>query len=181
MNTQDDNNENKCQNGKIKEEISCSSAGCGGSCACTSGGSKSMFKALLVFIIVLLAITYFQNKGGEMPEEASSIWKTDYSEALKQAKEQDKPVLISFHTSWCGWCKKMKSDVYSDPAFYNYASAELIPVLLDGDKDTDLVAKYNIKGYPSYVILKPDGTVLKTFSGYMKTDAFIETIKSATN
>ena len=161
------------------ENTSCGMNDSGGGCACSK--SKGLHKILFVFVIALLAVTYALSQGGKMSAEAEKMWLTDYTEAKKIAANQNKPILISFHTSWCGWCKKMKADVYSDQDFCDFATEKLVLLLLDGDKDTDLVAKFGIQGYPSYVIQNSKGETLKSFSGYMKTDKFISTIKQATN
>ena len=172
------NNDNKHCSGT--EKLSCGANGNNGPCACSSG--KSMpGKLLFIFVIALLAITYLQNQGGKMSEDAAKLWHTDYTEAQNVAKESGKPLLISFHTSWCGWCKKMKADVYSDQKFQDFATENLVLLLLDGDKDTEMVSKFGIQGYPSYVIQNSKGKTLKTFSGYNKTNEFIEIIKQAIN
>ena len=51
--------------------------------------------------------------------ENSANWLTDFSEAKAKAKEEGKPILIDFTGSnWCGWCIKLKKEVFSKPAFF---------------------------------------------------------------
>jgi thioredoxin-related protein len=45
------------------------------------------------------------------PEPASKILETAY----KQAAKEKKNVMVVFHASWCGWCKKFDASV-NDPA-----------------------------------------------------------------
>jgi thiol-disulfide isomerase/thioredoxin len=40
-------------------------------------------------------------------------------QALETAVKQDKKVLVMFHASWCGWCKKMDANM-SDPRVKAY-------------------------------------------------------------
>ncbi|MCA9784845.1 MAG: thioredoxin family protein, partial [Candidatus Cloacimonetes bacterium] len=54
-----------------------------------------------------------QAGGGE-----DDLWITDYEEALKLAKKERKLVLVDFTGSdWCGWCIKLKDEVFSKEEF----------------------------------------------------------------
>jgi len=51
------------------------------------------------------------------------------NKAYAQAKKENKKVLVMFHASWCGWCKKMEASI-NEPTlkkFFddNYVIAEL--------------------------------------------------------
>ena len=97
-------------------------------------------------------------------------WLTNYTEALAQAKAQKKAVLIDFTGSdWCGWCMKLDREVFQKDAFKQYASRNLILFKADFPRNRKLLAavhaqneklaaEYKIKGYPTIIVLKPDGT-----------------------
>ena len=58
---------------------------------------------------------------------AESGWLTDYQAAKKQAKEENKPILINFTgTDWCGWCIKIEKEIFSKEEFKTYAKENLI-------------------------------------------------------
>ena len=55
-------------------------------------------------------------------------WTDDFEEAQKQAEKEGKLMLVDFSGSdWCGWCKKLDSEVFAKPEF------------LKGDEGGDLV------------------------------------------
>lgn len=103
---------------------------------------------------------------------AEAVWLTDYEAALKQAKAEDKRVLLDFTGSdWCGWCIKLKSEVFDTPAFSNYAKSRLVLVELDfprGKAQTpavkkqneELARKFNVRGFPTIIILDANGKLL---------------------
>lgn len=86
------------------------------------------------------------------------------------AKDQNKPVLIDFTGSdWCGWCMKLDREVFSAADFKNYAAQKLILLKVDFPREKaqsalekaqneKLAAQYRVQGYPTVIILNPDGS-----------------------
>jgi thiol-disulfide isomerase/thioredoxin len=62
---------------------------------------------LLVAAMILTSAAYSQST----PEPASKI----LADAYKQAAKEKKNVMVIFHASWCGWCKKMDASI-DDPS-----------------------------------------------------------------
>ena len=120
-------------------------------------------------------------------------WITSYDGALELAKKENRPVLIDFTGSdWCGWCKKMTRDTYSKAAFTDYAKNNLVLLYLDypsgkpqtkalEEQNEKLKKEYGVRGYPTQVLLSPDGKVLWKNGGYLSggPDALIAAIKKA--
>ncbi|MFH0771047.1 MAG: thioredoxin domain-containing protein [Candidatus Omnitrophota bacterium] len=98
--------------------------------------------------------------------EAHAIsWKYDLQSALNDAKKLQKPVMADFYTDWCGWCKKLDSDTYSDKKVSELAD-KFICVKVDGDKYRDLAAKYGVSGYPTVIFFNSSGNVEGSIRGY---------------
>ena len=58
---------------------------------------------------------------------AGDAWMTDFDAARKVAAEQKKDLLVDFSGSdWCGWCKKLDAEVFSQPAFLDAASKKSV-------------------------------------------------------
>jgi len=97
-------------------------------------------------------------------------WTMDLVAAKKLAAEKKVPILLDFSGSdWCGWCKLMEKNVFTQPAWKAYAKENLVMVLLDFPKDKSLVPekyvarndelrnKYSIQGFPTFIVLDDDG------------------------
>ena len=95
----------------------------------------------------------------------------DLEAAKKLAAEKQLPILLNFTGSdWCYWCKLMEKNVFTQPAWKAYAKDSIIMVLIDFPRDKTAVPEkykerndalknqYGISGYPTFVLLKPDGT-----------------------
>jgi protein disulfide-isomerase len=128
-------------------------------------------RAALVFLLLL---------GFTPGARAADEWLTNYDQALVTAKAENKRVLLDFTGSdWCGPCIALKKRVFSDPAFAEYAARNLVLVEVDfPNKKTlpDAVKQQNQrlsrqfgiedKGFPTIVVLGPDGKTLGELSGY---------------
>lgn len=105
-------------------------------------------------------------------------WGTDLPGALNQARLDNKMVLLDFTGSdWCPWCIKFDHDVLSTGEFANYAANKLVLVKLDFPRHADqsatlkeanheLSQRFNVSGYPTYVLLDQAGYELGRQVGY---------------
>jgi thiol-disulfide isomerase/thioredoxin len=76
---------------------------------------------LLVAAIMLSSAAYSQ----ATPEPASKI----LADAYTQAAKENKNVIVIFHASWCGWCKKMDASI-NDPACKDFFDRSYVIVHL---------------------------------------------------
>ena len=106
-------------------------------------------------------------------------WLTDLPKAQEQAKKENKLVLMDFTGSdWCGWCIKLKKEVFDTKEFKEYADKNLVLVELDFPRkkeqsdelkkaNKELQKKYKIQGYPTIIVLDGEGKQVGEL-GYMK-------------
>ena len=107
-------------------------------------------------------------------------WLTDMPKAVAQAKAEHKMVFVDFTGSdWCGWCKKFKAEVLTQPEFTTYAAKNLVLVELDyphkiaqsaelKQANKALSIKYGVDGFPTLLLLNADGKELGRQGGYSK-------------
>lgn len=103
------------------------------------------------------------------PATDESDWLTNMEIAMAQAKKENKDILIDFTGSdWCGWCKKLKAEVFSTPVFKKQAPEMFVLVKLDFPQttpQTDNVKEYNrkwlekfgVRGFPTIVLTDAEG------------------------
>lgn len=120
--------------------------------------------------------------GIESVSVTDPVWETDFEAASTQAKKTGKLMLLNFTGSdWCGWCIRLHKEVFSQPEFKAYASESLILVELDfpRGKEQDasikaqneaLLQKYGIRGFPTILILSPEGELIEK-TGYQRGGA----------
>lgn len=131
-----------------------------------------------IFLALIISPAFAEMNGTSSMAHASQLrWHTKYSEALQVAKKENKPLLLFFTGSdWCGWCKKIESEVFADPEFVKMAGSRFVFVELDfpmnkmlpldvADQNAQLKHKFGITGYPTIVIVNPDESFVAE-SGY---------------
>ena len=81
-------------------------------------------------------------------------------------------------SDWCGWCRKMDAEVFTKDRFVREASKKFVLVSVDSPRDKSILSalarkqnsalaeKYEVRGYPTVVIVDPDGKEVKRHSGY---------------
>lgn len=84
-------------------------------------------------------------------------WRSWNRQAFSEAKKRKKQVLLSIGTSWCHWCHTMDRETYSDRKVAQYINKKFVPVRVDTDERPDINNRYNVGGWPSTLILMPDG------------------------
>jgi thioredoxin-related protein len=128
---------------------------------------------------------------GDSTNAKDGNWLTDYKAALAAAQKENKVILVDFTGSdWCGWCKKLEAEVFSQKAFLDYANANLILLKLDFPKsikqtdelkkqNEDLAKQFAIEGFPTIVLLSKTGEKINQL-GYEEggADKYVEHLKS---
>lgn len=126
-----------------------------------------MKRHLILSAIVFFSLTTLGFGQATLPS-ADAVLKQAYA----QAKKENKKVLLMFHASWCGWCKKMDTslnDVTCKKLFDdNYVIAHLDvleqPAKANlenpGSLDQLKAFKGEKSGLPFWVILNADGKLL---------------------
>ncbi len=89
------------------------------------------FRFLAVFIVLLISsITSAQNT---------------FEDALAKAKSEDKILIVDVYTDWCGWCKKMDKEAYSNQDVKDLIAGSFVFVKLNAEGTGKI--KYNGKTY----------------------------------
>tara|TARA_R110001606_G_scaffold399236_1_gene582621 strand:- start:15221 stop:16561 length:1341 start_codon:yes stop_codon:yes gene_type:complete len=87
--------------------------------------------------------------------------KTSFMNALAKAKEQNKLVFIDFYTVWCGPCKAMDKNVFTDAKVGELFNKEFINIKLDAEREGMQTAKkYKVGAYPTLMFVNGDGEMV---------------------
>lgn len=74
-----------------------------------------------------------------------------FKEGLQAAADEGKPVFIDCFTTWCGPCKWMSANIFTDPAVAEYYNENYICLKIDMEKGEglDIAKNYKIRAYPT--------------------------------
>ncbi|HEY0298652.1 MAG TPA: thioredoxin family protein [Arachidicoccus sp.] len=119
------------------------------------------------FTLIACSLLGLVSKAQTTPQTADEI----LSSAISQAKQQHKKVLIMFHASWCGWCKKMDASI-EDKSCKKYFDDNFVighidiqengtKVSLENPGGQQMYEKYGgANGIPFWLILDEQGQLL---------------------
>ena len=97
--------------------------------------------------------------------------------ALLVAAKSKRIVFVDFCTAWCGACKKLDEDTWSNGKVIEQLRQKTIPLKLDADKEQSIRDKYKISAYPTLLFLNADGSILARVVGYQIPTQFIATLQ----
>ena len=105
-----------------------------------------------------------------------------FADVLAQAKRENKRVLVDFWATWCHACIQMNKTTLRDTRIGNLLNYTFVNYSVDMDHDPDakeLMDKYNIKAFPTYLILNSDGTAYNRVVGSNPVEAFAKALTDA--
>jgi thiol:disulfide interchange protein len=84
---------------------------------------------------------------------------TSWIEVLQKAKQHNKPVFVDVYTEWCGPCKLMDKNIFTQKDVGDFYNQNFISIKLDAEKSYGIgFAKSNgINAYPTYLYFSPTG------------------------
>ncbi|MEO6151534.1 MAG: thioredoxin family protein [Croceibacterium sp.] len=125
------------------------------------------FRTLAFALALAAPLAACHNADTPKVAHASEIaWRHgDVADALAEAKEQGQPVLLYWGAVWCPPCNQMKATLFKDAGFIA-ETQQFVPVYLDGDTPgaQQWGEKFGISGYPTVIVLRPDGTEVTRIS-----------------
>ena len=128
--------------------------------------------------------------------KAQVQWKTMEQASQTDMGKNKKMFFIDFSTSWCGWCKKMDRDTFSDPVVSAILNKYYIPVHFDAEGNATFSwngTKYSNTvtpgqkpqthpftrailgtkvGYPSFAVFNAKGGLTQILQGYQNAYDF---------
>lgn len=125
---------------------------------------KKIVSGLFVFLSVVL-----------FAQEAIQFQDLPFKDLVAKAKKEKKIVFIDAYASWCGPCKMMEKNVFTQKSVGDYFNTNFVNARFDMEKGEgrDIAAKYGVRSYPTYLFLNGDGELVSQNYGYMEESLFL--------
>ena len=127
---------------------------------------------------ILLAITAcFFNSAAIAQEDTGIKFETGtWAEVLALAKEQNKPIFVDAYATWCGPCKWMAKNTFTDEKVGAFVNENFIPYKMDLEKGEGIeFAKVNmVRAYPTVLFFNAQGEGIHRGLGAKNAELFLK-------
>lgn len=145
-----------------------------------------IFSALLILATTMIFAFITLPKDHTKPTAVATADKgiqfveANWNKALQEAKKQKKMIFIDAYTTWCGPCRMLKQNTFTDKAVGDFFNKNFINIALDMERGDGLAfaEKYQIRAYPTLLIIDADQKSTFVTEGYMPPAQLLEFGKS---
>jgi len=148
---------------------------------------------LFIALISLWGNSIAQQKTASAKKEIE--WLT-IQEAYNRTQKEPRKTIVDVYTAWCGWCKVMDRETYTNPEVVDYLNKNFYMVKLDAEAKQDIIignTKYIFDAnsganqaavallqgkmsYPTTVFLDAQYNMIQPLPGYLNAKAFHEIV-----
>ena len=135
---------------------------------------KRIVYPLLALVLLLPSQLFAQDTG-------IKFFKGTFEEALAEAQKQDKPLFVDFYAVWCGPCKRMAKEVFTQKEVGDYFNQKFINLQLDAEAKPNLevAKKYKVEAFPTIAFIDKEGKAISISIGAMDKAALLDAAKVA--
>lgn len=136
---------------------------------------KTVSKVLLILTLFVSVIANAQEIYIDFKDQPK--WK----QVLKMAKSQNKPIFVDAYTTWCGPCKIMDKEVFTEEHVANYFNTNYISVKMDMEKGEGIKLKdqWEISAFPTLLYFDSEGNITHRVVGAYNAKDFLVYSKMA--
>ncbi len=159
---------------------------------------KKYFVSFILIGFTLLSYAQTASTKTILNEESPVRWLT-FEQALEKSKTEKRKIFIDVFTDWCGWCKVMDKNTFSEEQVAKILNEKFYPVKFNAEQTEDVVfsgttfkfVPYGNKGthqlaaallnnqmsYPTVVFLDEEFRMIQPLPGYQKAEEFHKIIQ----
>lgn len=101
---------------------------------------------------------------------------SDFQTALTKAKTENKLIFMDAYTTWCGPCKWMSKNVFTDASVGSYFNEKFVNVKINMEQGEgiELAKKYEVVAYPTLLFIDGNGKLMHVSTGSRPADDFLD-------
>lgn len=130
--------------------------------------------------IIIIAIVYFGNLElqsylGRQALAQTGLETLEFEDALRKADKQDKFVLVDISAIYCGTCRKLDQEIFSDERVKQALSEQYVFSRIEygSELGEKMMQKYPVKGFPTLLVLDHKGKLIRKLGLTFEPEMFI--------
>lgn len=139
-----------------------------------------MVRKIIVIVLFMVSTHILMGQEEQVGIRFMDNW--PWEEVLKQAKRQNRMIFMDCYTVWCGPCKALAKTVFPQKEVGDFFNAHFVNVKYDMEKGDGkmLREKYGryIIGFPSLLLLNPNGEVVHQMAGFHVAEELVAGMKA---
>lgn len=130
--------------------------------------------------IIILGVCLIMSVGA-VCAQGIKFEKVGWNKLLAKAKKENKLIFIDCHTSWCGPCKRLATNVFTRSEVGNFFNKHFINAKYDMEvgEGIELKKKFEITAYPTLLYVNSRGEIEHRSVGAVGPEALIQQGKLA--
>ena len=93
-------------------------------------------------------------------------WESDFRRGLQAARESGRPMLVRVTADWCGYCKRMKQETFSNAGIVRDIDSSFVAISVDADANRQLVEQMGVQSLPCTLVISPDMRIVDREQGF---------------
>jgi thiol:disulfide interchange protein len=133
-----------------------------------------MIKKIFISIALIVAVQF---AGAQNINFAKGSWE----EILSKSKAENKLIFVDIYAVWCGPCKAMAKNVFTQSSVANKYNSSFINFMVDAEKGEGigLAEKYKVESFPTYLFIDASGNLIHKIDGALPADKFLHEADTA--
>lgn len=115
-------------------------------------------------------------KAAEKSEGGIKFIEQDWKAAVQEAKANNKLIFLDIYATWCGPCKMLKKNTFTDKAVGEFFNKNFVNLSVDGEAGVgpQLAQLYQIQAYPTLIVVDATGKPVLYTVGYIDAKTLMD-------
>jgi len=148
-----------------------------------------ILKVLILNLVFIVFSCSNSSTQGEKNSGQLSVKWYGITEGMEKARKEGKSIIMYFYTDWCVYCKKMDSQIFSDPEITAFMNEKYINIRVNPERDretisvmgqnltpTQFMGQIGASGFPTTMFWDKKQKPLTVLPGYTEKDSFLSVI-----
>lgn len=143
----------------------------------------------LLLLLMAFVVTAFSAITSPPVAKATIQW-LSIEEAYELNKKEPRKIFVDVYTDWCGWCKRMDKDTFSNAEVAEYVNKNYYAVKMNAESDRafklgqaamterQVAQQFGVSGYPTVVFIHEDFRTIEPVSGYQQPTQFMKLLQA---